>query len=278
VVSFTLPVTITGWVTENSWCDNKGPHIEINTSALYGGYTNQFTFMNNLNDKSTLEKVGEANADALDGDVWTDAVPKQPSRGGAGGNPFVYIDPEGDTDLSNAIYIGRCVQDGKIGQFNHGRWSVQTTTPGTQTLSLSGLECSNRTSNLSLTSETSANAVSGYLVFTNSWWGLNPQHIAPSDVAASWPFTNGLPLSVRKGGGATGAGGNPLVTSEAGKKGPFKVADLTAEQVTGNGVDINAVDINGYLVDGLGNQIKFLPFTVNGQHTTKHEWGRCNKI
>jgi hypothetical protein len=251
---FAVPVHLTGWVTDASWCDNKGPHIYINTGALYGGFSTELTFMNNLNDKSTLEVVGAQSLTVLgEGEGWTEAAWKQPSRGGAGGNPFIYIDPD-DTDgtLSDAIYIGRCVQDGKIGQLNHGHWSVDTSTLATSVLSAQALECSNKGSSLTIGTDTNADAVTGRLVFSNSDLGLNPQHISPTEVTAAWGFNNGLPLSVRKGGGATGAGGNPLVTSEYG---------TTQHDADGNEV----------LIDGKPVFTGFSP-------STKQDLGRCNKI
>lgn len=41
------------------------------------------------------------------------SIPKQPSRGGVGGNPWIYaqlVDADG-APLTDELFIGRCVQD-----------------------------------------------------------------------------------------------------------------------------------------------------------------------
>jgi hypothetical protein len=212
-VQFRLPVQATVEVDPNSWCDNQGPHITLNTTSMFGGFATRIQFSKNKKDAWHDPVTGESVAElTLSTGEATSSLPKQPPLGGAGGNPFIYIQP--DAEVEDYYYIGRCVQDGKIGQLNHGRWSVDTSALATSTMNVQALECSNKGSHLTISTDTTADAPGGNIVLSNSDLGLNPQHIA--NVAATFGFALGEGLKVRKGGGVSGVGGNPYISSEFG--------------------------------------------------------------
>ncbi|MBK5305959.1 MAG: hypothetical protein JJD92_04645 [Frankiaceae bacterium] len=211
--SFQLPVKANVAVGEDSWCDNSGPHITLYTDNMFDGLAANVLFSKNKNDAWHNPAEGESFAAlGLSTGTATAGLPKQPPLGGVGGNPFIYIQP--DASVEDYYYIGRCVQDGKIGHLNHGRWSVDTNVLATLALSLQALDCSNKGSSLSLGTETSADAPTGNIVMSNSDMGLNPQHIA--SVAGAFGFALGQGLKIKKGGGVNGVGGNPYIATQLG--------------------------------------------------------------
>jgi hypothetical protein len=216
--SFTTTFSVPGHaevnVTEDSWCDNTGPHITLSSTVNIGGYSLLMTFQNNVKGTHKYQTVGVATLElvnatdpSLPPQIW-----KQPPLGGVGGNPFIYYqDPNGAN-----YYIGRCVQDGKIGQFNHGRWSSDFSVGAFSNGSVTALGCSNKGSSLNVSANSGTGGVTGHLVFSNSDLGLNPQHINDTDVLANFAFSLADGQSVPKSGHLGGPGGNPLVGTDFG--------------------------------------------------------------
>lgn len=215
---FRVSVHSTMWASEESWCDNTGPHITVRSVTDTGGASLQVTFKNNVKGTHTVQVVGTSAFTVLEpvsgeGSIW-----KQPPLGGVGGNPFMYIVDAGGT----WHYIGRCVQDGKIGQLDHGRFSADTSVGGFADSTVQALTCSNKGSSLSIGTTAGAGSVTGYLVFTNSSFDVSvkrdPTHINDdSGIVVSWGFSLNQ-SQVRKGqqNGVAGPGGNPLVSTAAG--------------------------------------------------------------
>lgn len=93
--------------------NNPGPWITLDGSASMGGIGARVIFRNNDN---PVGGPHEADRDAVNftllesGNVI--AFPKQPVLGGVGGNPWIWAQLEdgADTDLSDEILLGRCVQ------------------------------------------------------------------------------------------------------------------------------------------------------------------------
>jgi hypothetical protein len=222
---FSVPVSTAMWASEESWCDNTGPHITVRSVSDTGGAGLQLTFKNNVKGTHTLQVVGSSAFTVLTPVTGEASIWKQPSMdnggttdGGVGGNPFMYIvDTAGDWH-----YIGRCVQDGKIGQINHGRFSATTNVGGFADATVRALTCSNKGSSLSIGTTAGAGSVSGYLVFTNSSFDVSvkrdPTHVNDdSGITASWGFSLSQ-SQVQKGqkDGVQGPGGNPLVSTATG--------------------------------------------------------------
>lgn len=105
-----LPAVLSGNVQID--CSNSpGPTVTLSGELVLGGLDVLAIFRNNV--KGTHEYVDEVSLDATvlpQGSKIT--VPKQPVRGGTGGNPFIWVqflDGDGHA-LTGEIYLGRCVQ------------------------------------------------------------------------------------------------------------------------------------------------------------------------
>jgi hypothetical protein len=226
--NYTIPGHARFEFTE-AWCDNTGPHITISSELdILGDHSAQLTFKNNAKGTKSLSIVGEVVVDVFDTDGTELAqIAKQPPMGGVGGNPFIYFHPEGS---ENYYYLGRCVQDGKIRKaLNTGPFAEDLDVSAFTNLFIQSLECTSKGSKLSVTSDSGTDDINGWLVFTNSDLGRNPQHINDDEIAASVGMTLLQGLSnIRKGWGVGGAGGNPLI-----------------EVATGTGADVNSFKEDG---------------------------------
>jgi len=108
---FSLPVGATT-TTEVTGCDNSpGPYITISGAMKLGGLGAALTFTNNVKGTHTYGTTSHVDVTVVpNGGSIT--IPKQPVRGGVGGNPFIWIqfeDGKGQA-VSNEIFLGRCVQ------------------------------------------------------------------------------------------------------------------------------------------------------------------------
>jgi len=114
-LSVTADVMIPASVRTNaemSGCSNSpGPYITLSGEFALGGLGSRLIFRNNA--KGTHTYTDESHSDVTvvpNGSAVT--IPKQPSLGGVGGNPFIWIQFTDDKDspISGEIYLGRCVQ------------------------------------------------------------------------------------------------------------------------------------------------------------------------
>jgi hypothetical protein len=116
-----IPVNVNATFTAENCSNNPGPRITFEGVAAVGGFGVEMTFSNNL--KSTHQYTVDNVVDltfANSGDPIV--IPKQPSRGGVGGNPFIwvqFVDAAGNA-TSPEYYLGRCVQGTRYG-FNKGQ-------------------------------------------------------------------------------------------------------------------------------------------------------------
>jgi hypothetical protein len=112
--SFNMPLQVDGTINETD-CDNTGgPQVTLEGQIHLGGLRVQLIFQNNTKGTHTATVTSTNIVVLALGESIT--IPKQPVRGGAGGNPHILIqfhDGAG-TDLSDEIYLGRCVQGLKI--------------------------------------------------------------------------------------------------------------------------------------------------------------------
>jgi hypothetical protein len=93
-------------------CDNsQGPYITLSGSIALGGYSADLIFKNNVKGTKRVEVKGVQTALLLD---WgsTIQIPKQPSRGGVGGNPHIWLQffDHQNNAMTDELYLGRCVQ------------------------------------------------------------------------------------------------------------------------------------------------------------------------
>lgn len=206
---YTVPGHARFELTE-AWCDNTGPHITISSELdILGDQGAQLTFKNNVKGTKTLSVAGQVTVDVFDTDLSTEGIAKQPPLGGVGGNPFIYFHPEG----GGYYYLGRCVQDGKIGAgLNTGPFAEDLEISAFTTLFIQSLSCTSKGSKLNVTSDSGTGDVNGWIVFANNDLGKNPPHINDDEIAASVGLTLLQGLSnIRRGWGVGGTGGNPLI-------------------------------------------------------------------
>jgi hypothetical protein len=112
VTELSFPVTVDFALDFYECENNPGPFIYFSgVAATESGFGVRTIFRNNM--KGTHEYTVEKNVDV---DLLPAGkeiiIPKQPSRGGVGGNPRIYIqfeDTEGNP-IGEEIFIGRCVQ------------------------------------------------------------------------------------------------------------------------------------------------------------------------
>jgi len=109
--NFAMPVQISVSSTTTGCTNAPGPQItvwgEMDLSALDA----RLTFQNNEKGTHTTSDGVHVDA-AVVANGQKIVIPKQPSRGGVGGNPFIWmqlIDGSGRA-LSTEQYLGRCVQ------------------------------------------------------------------------------------------------------------------------------------------------------------------------
>jgi len=89
-------------------CSNKGgPNITLGGEITLGGLHARIIFRNNVKGTHTAETVSDV-AIILDGTKLV--IPKQPSKGGVGGNPLVYLQfLQGNGEsIGDPVLLGRC--------------------------------------------------------------------------------------------------------------------------------------------------------------------------
>jgi hypothetical protein len=91
-------------------CTNhKGPYITFDGGLVLSGLNVRLIFRNNVKGTHTAEATSDL---VLIKDGSTIIIPKQPSRGGVGGNPLItiqFLHSNGDP-IGDPIFLGRCVQ------------------------------------------------------------------------------------------------------------------------------------------------------------------------
>jgi hypothetical protein len=108
---FAMPTTINATVNSSD-CDNSGgPEVTLDGTINLGGFKAKFIFKNNKKGTHTAVVVSERTVTLVPlGGAIT--IPKQPVRGGVGGNPYIYLqfhDGRGN-NLTEEVLLGRCVQ------------------------------------------------------------------------------------------------------------------------------------------------------------------------
>jgi hypothetical protein len=91
-------------------CSNRrGPFITLDGDLVLGGLHARFIFRNNVKGQHTAEDTRDV-AIILDGSRIV--LPKQPSRGGVGGNPLISLQflHGNNTPMGEPVLLGRCNQ------------------------------------------------------------------------------------------------------------------------------------------------------------------------
>ncbi len=96
-------------VTAGECSNRRGPFVTLDGTLTLSGLNAKLIFRNNVKGTHTAEESAEV-ALLLDGTKIT--IPKQPVRGGVGGNPLISIQFLNGTlqPLCAPIFLGRCNQ------------------------------------------------------------------------------------------------------------------------------------------------------------------------
>jgi hypothetical protein len=135
--NFTMPTQLQGSITASDCQNAPGPQITFEGALALDGLGAQLIFRNNEKGTHTHTEEFKANSTLLKpGD--TIVIPKQPSQGGVGGNPFIWVqilNTNGQA-VTGEIFLGRCVQ---------GAWKVSPnlTIPVTAAARIAVEDCTN---------------------------------------------------------------------------------------------------------------------------------------
>jgi hypothetical protein len=111
VTNLDMPLSVAYELTTFDCSNNPGPNIYLSGVAGTVGFGVRTIFRNN--EKGTHEYTDETKVDvALQPDGQQIVIPKQPVKGGTGGNPFIWIQflNEKGEPIGDEVFIGRCVQ------------------------------------------------------------------------------------------------------------------------------------------------------------------------
>ena len=187
-------------------CDRSGA-VQVDGSLAIAGMNAHFTFSNNTKGTKTATSDTSIAVSLLSAGSQI-TLPKQPSRGGVGGNPYIWVqlvDGNGAA-LSGEMYMGRC-KDGLSSA------SASTFLDTAVSLDVTGDVCSGKGgSSLSVSGTMTLPSVHAKMIFRNAPNGPHEATATSTDDVAIVIEGTGidLPKSPVKGG----AGGNPLVSMQ----------------------------------------------------------------
>ena len=102
-----VPLSIDLSASSSDCANNPGPWVHFSD---VGDVKVELVFRINM--KGTHERIEESTTSvALDFSDDPIVLPKQPARGGVGGNPHIWVAISSDEDDTGEIYLGRCNQD-----------------------------------------------------------------------------------------------------------------------------------------------------------------------
>lgn len=184
--------------------NNPGPFIRLSGEISLGGLDARLRFSNNL--KGTHQRNEDVTTTISLISDEPIAFAKQPSRGGVGGNPHIWLllhDPDG-AELVDPIYLGRCVQG-----FNAE--VVDLILPALAEAEVTGGGCSGKGGpEINLEGGLTLGGLDGTLVFTNN--NNRFTHVHEEDVTVGLTLIpEGETLVFPKQPPLGGVGGNPHI-------------------------------------------------------------------
>jgi hypothetical protein len=195
-----IPVNVQASFTTSN-CENApGPYITLNGIVTLSQIGAQFTFQNNAKGTHTYSSTVSTTVISQGTNIQ---IPKQPSQGGVGGNPYIwvqFVDNNGNP-LSSPVFLGRCVQ---------GLSDISQTVlaPATLVADVSALDCSNTGSHISLTGNLVMKGLNAKIIFTNNAKGThtNDQYVTTKVIPS------GISIVFPKQPSLGGVGGNPWIS------------------------------------------------------------------
>lgn len=187
---------------DSSDCQNaQGPNITLSGDISLGGLTTQIILENNLKGTKSTSVLWVADVSLINFGAPI-SIPKQPVRGGVGGNPHVYlqfVDGKGN-NLNDEFYLGRCVQGLSV--------SPELVNQAAAVATVATAGCSNKGGPvITLGGEITLSGLTARFVFRNNVKGTHTAE-AVRDVAI---ILEGSKIVVPKSPHQGGAGGNPIV-------------------------------------------------------------------
>ncbi|MFM1768125.1 MAG: hypothetical protein RJA22_654 [Verrucomicrobiota bacterium] len=199
---YALPVQIQGRITATDCHNSPGPEISLEGDLILGGVRARMIFQNNTKGTHTATVTTSADVSLINlGDAIT--LPKQPVRGGVGGNPHIWIqfhDGAG-RDLSQELYLGRCVQGLSI--------SPSFLNEVLAVADVAALDCANSPGPIiSVGGTITLSGLHARFIFRNN---LKGTHTA-EDTREVTLISSGSQITIPKQPVLGGAGGNPIIS------------------------------------------------------------------
>jgi hypothetical protein len=99
---------LTTLITATDCSNNPGPWITLEGALTLSSLKARVIFRNNV--KGTHENKDNVVEVELLGDGAKVVIPKQPSRGGVGGNPWIWVQflDGSDVPIADPVFLGRC--------------------------------------------------------------------------------------------------------------------------------------------------------------------------
>jgi hypothetical protein len=213
IVTQSGPATVTATLAQKahvtiqptaSGCQNNpGPYITLNGELALSGVKARVILSNNakFTHVTSQDVVGDAVIIPA-GDKIT--INKQPSRGGAGGNPWIYLQFKSNGQaIGSPQLLGRCVQG-----LNNAAVDFSLATGANMTVTSGG--CSNHPGPyVTLDGELKLGGLDASLIFTNN---ARFTHVAAADVVVDVVLIPaGQSITFHKQPPLGGAGGNPFI-------------------------------------------------------------------
>jgi len=184
--------------------NNPGPFITLSGEIVLGGVNGRLIFRNN--EIGTHEHAEDVTVDVVVLDEGeTIRFAKQPSRGGVGGNPWIWIQffDGGWKSISSPTLLGRCVQGLKTTNLDFGM-------PTNASVKVTGGDCDNSGGpEINLNGELRLGGINAKLMFTNNAKGTHSRD-EKTDLAIVI-LDPGQAITFAKQPPEGGVGGNPRI-------------------------------------------------------------------
>jgi hypothetical protein len=199
---FAMPANASANVNVSGCSNSGGPNINIGGLIKLGGLKADVILQNNV--KGTHQTIETVNTVVLLDIGTAITIPKQPVLGGVGGNPHIWIQfvsKKGDA-LSQAFYLGRCVQGG-------GSVSADLLEAAVAAATVHSGDCNNSGGpTITLGGSLTLGGINARLYFTNNLKGTLTSDTFHVEAAL---VIEGTALTIPKQPSQGGVGGNPLV-------------------------------------------------------------------
>ena len=195
-------MTINATVNSSDCQNSGGPEVTLDGSLALGGLKVKFIFKNNKKGTHTATVVSERTVTLVPlGGAIT--IPKQPVRGGVGGNPYIYLqfhDGRGN-NLTEEVLLGRCVQGLSISP------EVLSQVIASSDIQIGG--CSNKGGPfITVGGELTLSGLHANLIFRNNVKGTHTAEKTADVTLIAEGSAITLPKQPVKGG----VGGNPIIS------------------------------------------------------------------